>query len=67
MRAILMTLALTAVCLLGSAADPDPAECRSCVYSGTCFSDSICGHDCICIKERYRPTSGRCFWHPGSE
>jgi len=37
-----------------------PAECRSCVWSGGCHSDSICGSFCVCVKGSSTDVTGFC-------
>lgn len=36
------------------------AECAICVYSGTCYSSSICGRGCLCLKKGTE-TGGSCY------
>ena len=48
--------------VLGSALAvfPRTGWCLGCIWSGTCYSDSICGSGCICVKRSTTDTSGFC-------
>jgi hypothetical protein len=51
------------IALLGlglSAAEPAPAHCAICVYSGNCLDASICGKGCVCLKPPME-SWGKCF------
>lgn len=37
-----------------------PGVCLGCVWKGACYSNSICGSRCICVKRSTIDVSGFC-------
>ena len=61
MRKVIKSLVIV-VTLAGGllVAAPRNAECLGCVWSGSCYSSSICGSRCICVKRSTIDVSGFC-------
>jgi hypothetical protein len=53
------------VAILGSALVvlPRTGLCLGCLWKSTCYDDSICGMDCVCVKRSTTDVGGFCAVH----
>jgi hypothetical protein len=59
-RVKIALLALALGVTLVATAWPREGVCLGCVWSGTCYSSSICGSNCVCVKEDSLDVGGYC-------
>ncbi len=61
MRILILGAALAALLFGASWLAPSKAECLGCVWVGSCYSNSICGDRCVCVKQDSLDISGICI------
>ena len=61
MRILILGAALAALLFGASWLAPSKAECLGCVWDGICYSNSICGDRCVCVKQDSLDISGICI------
>ena len=59
-RYILAGVIISVVFSISMAAIPRAGFCLGCLWTSACYSDSICGGGCICVKRDILDVGGYC-------
>lgn len=60
MKKVLVSMMLVLGILAAVALRGEKAFCLNCLFSGTCYTDPICGAWCFCYRPNHAP-SGKCM------